>query len=173
MVGATLSAQNIDEQRAILQSQLDSLQAKYDSLNSIRDKQKKQVEEIRNELKGYTSKASAKPKTAKLPSMSKHATMSAALPVADNGPVAALAGRSVAGNLPKPAVSAQKKGSVVVEITVDQNGSVKQAVAGAQGTTVSDQALWAVARAAALQAHFNKSASAPMLQKGTITYIFK
>jgi hypothetical protein len=46
-------------------------------------------------------------------------------------------------------------------------------VAGAEGTTVTDKTLWQAARKAALGAHFNMSADAPVLQEGTITYIFK
>lgn len=84
-----------------------------------------------------------------------------------------LKGRSAVGNLPRPSYSIQKEGRVVVEITVDQYGKVTQAQAGADGTTVTDQTLWAAARAAAMQSHFNKSGDAPVLQKGTITYEFK
>jgi len=61
----------------------------------------------------------------------------------------------------------------VVDIWVDNYGNVTKAIAGGQGTTVSNQALWAAARAAAMKAHFNQSADAPALQQGTITYIFK
>ena len=88
-------------------------------------------------------------------------------------PNAKLAGRSVNGTLPRPTYSVQASGKVVVEIWVDNYGNVQKAVAGAEGTTVSDNALWQAARKAALGAHFNMSADAPALQKGTITYIFK
>ena len=64
-------------------------------------------------------------------------------------------------------------GKVVVDIWVDNYGNVTKAIAGAQGTTVTNQSLWAAARAAAMKAHFNQSADAPALQQGTITYIFK
>ena len=87
-------------------------------------------------------------------------------------PNARVAGRSVNGTLPRPAYAVQASGKVVVEIWVDQYGSVQKAVAGAEGTTVSDKTLWQAARKAALGAHFNMSADAPALQKGTITYIF-
>ena len=56
---------------------------------------------------------------------------------------------------------------------MDNYGQVQKAVAGAEGTTVTDQNLWQAARKAALGAHFNMSADAPPLQKGTITYVFK
>lgn len=88
-------------------------------------------------------------------------------------PNAKLAGRSVNGTLPKPTYGVAKSGTVVVEIWVDIYGNVQKAVAGAEGTTVTDKTLWQEARKAALGAHFNMSAEAPALQKGTITYIFK
>ncbi len=87
-------------------------------------------------------------------------------------PNAKLAGRSVNGTLPKPSYGVQESGKVVVDIWVDQYGTVQKAVAGADGTTVTDKTLWQAARKAALGAHFNMSADAPALQKGTITYIF-
>ncbi|MBR4775241.1 MAG: TonB family protein [Bacteroidales bacterium] len=82
-------------------------------------------------------------------------------------------GRKVDGRLPKPAYASQIAGTVVVQVKVDQYGNVVEAVAGAEGTTVADKALWAAARSAAMKAHFNKDAEAPALQTGTITYIFK
>jgi len=88
-------------------------------------------------------------------------------------PNAKLAGRNIVGSLPKPTYDIQASGKVVVEITVDQYGIVKTAVAGAEGTTVTDKALWQEARKAALKATFNMSADAPAIQKGTITYIFR
>ena len=88
-------------------------------------------------------------------------------------PNAKLAGRSVNGTLPRPSYAVQTSGKVVVEIWVDNYGNVQKAVAGADGTTVTDKTLWQAARKAALGAHFNMSADAPALQKGTITYIFK
>ena len=88
-------------------------------------------------------------------------------------PNAKLAGRSVNGTLPRPSYAVQSSGKVVVEIWVDNYGNVQKAVAGADGTTVTDKTLWQAARKAALGAHFNMSADAPALQKGTITYIFK
>ena len=88
-------------------------------------------------------------------------------------PNAKLTGRSVNGSLPRPSYPVQKSGTVVVEIWVDQYGTVRKAVAGADGTTVTDKDLWQAARKAALGAHFNMSAEAPAMQKGTITYVFK
>ena len=73
---------------------------------------------------------------------------------ADGVPNARLKGRNVLGALPK-------------------SGNVTKALAGAQGTTVSNPTLWAAARVAAMKTHFNQSVDAPELQQGTITYIFK
>ena len=88
-------------------------------------------------------------------------------------PKAKLAGRTVNGTLPRPTFGVQAEGTVVVDIWVDNYGQVQKAVAGAEGTNVTDKTLWQAARKAALGAHFNMSADAPALQKGTITYIFK
>lgn len=88
-------------------------------------------------------------------------------------PNAKLAGRTVNGTLPRPSYAVQTSGKVVVDIWVDNYGNVQKAVAGAEGTTVTDKTLWQAARKAALGAHFNMSADAPALQKGTITYIFR
>ena len=82
-------------------------------------------------------------------------------------------GRNVVGSLPKPTYGSQVEGIVVVQVKVDQYGTVTEAIPGAEGTTVTDKTLWTAARTAALKAHFNQSASAPALQTGTITYIFK
>ena len=87
-------------------------------------------------------------------------------------PNAKLAGRSVDGTLPRPSYPVQASGKVVVAIWVDNYGTVQKAVAGVEGTTVSDKTLWQAARKAALGAHFNMSADAPAMQEGTITYIF-
>jgi len=84
-----------------------------------------------------------------------------------------LKGRNVLGTLPKPSYSAQLEGTVVVQIKVDQYGNVTEAIPGVEGTTVTDKTLWNAARSAAMKAHFNQSASAPAVQSGTITYIFK
>jgi TonB family protein len=84
-----------------------------------------------------------------------------------------LKGRSVVGSLPKPSYNAQMEGTVVVQVKVDQYGNVTEAIPGYEGTTVTDKGLWNAARNAAMKAHFNVSADAPVLQTGTITYKFK
>lgn len=83
-----------------------------------------------------------------------------------------LADRRVNGVLPVPSHNGTVSGTVVVRIWVDNYGQVQKAVAGVEGTTISDQAIWQAARKAALGAHFNMSADAPVLQEGTITYMF-
>ena len=91
----------------------------------------------------------------------------------DSKPNAHLEGRYVdKSGLKKPSYTAQESGTVVVKIWVDQYGKVTKAVPGADGTTVTNSALWSAARKAALETGFNMSASAPPLQEGTITYIF-
>ena len=82
-------------------------------------------------------------------------------------------GRNTLGALPRPSYPVQKSGIVVVKVWVDNYGNVKKAVPGADGTTVTDDKLWAAARSAAMKTHFNESIDAPAMQEGTITYIFK
>ena len=82
-------------------------------------------------------------------------------------------GRYIVGSLPKPSYNSQAEGVVVVQIKVDQYGSVIEAIPGAEGTTTNDKNLWSASRNAALKAHFNQSANAPAVQTGTLTYIFK
>ncbi len=82
-------------------------------------------------------------------------------------------GNTAKGNSQGEPNARLKGGTVVVDIWVDQYGNVTKAVAGAQGTTLTDATIWAAARSAALKAHFNMSPDAPALQQGTITYNFK
>ena len=82
-------------------------------------------------------------------------------------------GRTVEGTLMQPSYNTQTEGIVVVQVKVDQYGTVTEAVPGAEGTTATDKNLWAAARNAALKAHVNMDANAPAVQTGTITYIFK
>lgn len=87
-------------------------------------------------------------------------------------PQANLKGRSIEGYLPPPSFNVEASGQVVVAIKVDQYGTVTSAIAGAKGTTVQNATLWKAAQKAALKAKFNTSSSAPIIQEGTITYIF-
>lgn len=82
--------------------------------------------------------------------------------------IAKLEGRSINGIL--PTFSSETTGKVVVRIWVDNYGTVQKAVAGAEGTTATDQELWAQARKAALNTRFNMNADAPTMQEGTIVY---
>lgn len=92
----------------------------------------------------------------------------------DNGkPSARVKGRDVVGVLPTPNYTYQAEGTVVVKVWVDNYGNVTKAIAGEEGTTITDAKLWSAARAAAMGAHFNQTADAPALQEGTITYVFK
>lgn len=92
---------------------------------------------------------------------------------ADDRPNAHLEGRSVdKAGLKRPAYNIQESGTVVVTIWVDQYGNVTKAQPGDAGTTTNNSTLWAAARKAAMETHFNQSADAPALQQGTITYHF-
>jgi TonB family protein len=73
--------------------------------------------------------------------------------------------------LQKPDFDNQTEGKVVVEITVDKNGSVISANPGVKGSTTLDDYLLQVARKAALKSKFNRKPDAT-IQKGTITYHF-
>lgn len=88
-----------------------------------------------------------------------------------DGPSFSLSGRS-ANHLPLPDYTTQSQGRVVVAITVNRNGQVTRATAGARGTTTSDRVLWAAAEAAAMKAKFDVKNDAPHEQTGTITYNF-
>lgn len=75
--------------------------------------------------------------------------------------------------LPKPEYNYQVEGKVVVEVTVNQNGKVTQAVPGIKGSTTLDDNLLKAAKEAALNAVFDVKTDAPAFQKGTITYLFR
>lgn len=102
-----------------------------------------------------------------------HPAGNTAVGALEGDPQAKLAGRSIMGSLPKPDYTVNKSGKVVVKISVDQYGSVVSATPGITGTTVQDKVLWEAAKKAALEAKFNLSSSAPTMQEGTITYIFR
>jgi len=81
-----------------------------------------------------------------------------------------LAGRQFR-TLPKPKYDIQSEGIVVVEITVDRNGNVTQAVPGVKGSTTLEEYFLRVAQEAAMNAKFDPKPDA-LVQKGTITYHF-
>ena len=88
-------------------------------------------------------------------------------------PSVRLAGRNVDGSLPHPSYNVNEQGRVVVRIQVDRSGRVVSAIPGDIGTTTTSSRLREAAKQAALKARFNIASSAPELQEGTITYIFK
>lgn len=75
-------------------------------------------------------------------------------------------------SIPVPEYTTQAQGRVVVSITVNRQGQVVRAAAGARGTTTSDQTLWRLAEEAARRARFDVKLDAPQEQTGTITYNF-
>lgn len=144
-------AQSIREKTEMLQHQVDSLQARLDSLEII-SRLEKQAEALQMEIDNFEDV--------------NHRQNS----VSDIVP---LKGRKLIGTLPFPSYNVKESGTVVVTIWVDPYGNVVKAQPGADGTTVTSRKLWAAARDAAMKAHFNKKTNAPALQQGAITYIFK
>lgn len=82
-----------------------------------------------------------------------------------------LDGRS-ALSLPKPYYPGNEEGIVVIKITVDKNGIVKNAEGVVRESTTSDTELINAAQKAAIKARFNASGNAPEIQSGKITYRF-
>lgn len=74
----------------------------------------------------------------------------------------------------KPSIddSSQETGKVVVDITVNKDGTVINARPGARGTTTTSSLLFSKAKEAALKAKFNPSSAGVEEQKGTITFVF-
>ncbi len=72
-----------------------------------------------------------------------------------------------------PKDNGQKYGRVAVEIWVDKNGVVVNAIAGGKGTTLSDKEIWEKCRLAVLGSTLNKLESAPDVQKGRVMFNFK
>ncbi|MDR2383793.1 MAG: TonB family protein [Prevotellaceae bacterium] len=83
-----------------------------------------------------------------------------------------LSGRSVVGGFPLPQYNSQNRGTVVVEVTVNQEGKVVTARAVGTGSTTQDAVLWKAAEEAALKTRFNVKKDAPISQIGKITYVF-
>ena len=82
-----------------------------------------------------------------------------------------LNGRSIK-NKPRIQDNSQDKGTVVVDIIVDQKGNVLRATPGARGSTTTSAILYLKAREAAMKTKFNANPDAPEEQKGTMTFIF-
>lgn len=83
-----------------------------------------------------------------------------------------LTGRSIVGQLPKPAYNVNKGGRVIVEITVDTDGKVVNAQYRPGGSTTNESELINAALRAARQSRFSRI-EGEGLQMGTITYNFK
>jgi len=81
-------------------------------------------------------------------------------------------GTRKAKSLPAPPRTFSVSGTVVVDITVDKDGKVINAIPGARGTTTQDETLRRLAKEAALKASFDPDLKS-IEQTGTITYIFK
>ncbi len=88
-----------------------------------------------------------------------------------NGIEYSLTGRR-ANFLPIPEYTTLATGRVVVQITVNRQGQVIRATAGARGTTTTDRTLHRNAEDAARRARFDLKSDAPEEQTGTITYNF-
>lgn len=83
-----------------------------------------------------------------------------------------LSDRSVIGVIPKVIYNVQESGTVVVTIWVDNYGTVQKAIPGAEGTTITDEKLWAAVRQTAMNTHFSANSNSPELEEGIIKYIF-
>ncbi len=81
-----------------------------------------------------------------------------------------LTGRSLVGELPKPAYNDNSTGKVVIFVRVDEKGRVTSAEYQQSGSTTNNGTLIEAARTAALKARFSESET--FTQGGTITYIF-
>ena len=83
-----------------------------------------------------------------------------------------LEGRSIT-QYPSVEDQSQKRGKVVVEITVNERGQVIKAVPGVRGSTVTDRQLKKLAKKAALETEFNENQNGPKRQVGKMTINFK
>jgi TonB family protein len=82
-----------------------------------------------------------------------------------------LAGRRL---VRKPSIDdkSQETGKVVVSITVDKEGTVTEARAGARGSTTTSAYLFQKAKDAAMKAKFSPNPDGADIQKGTMTFVF-
>jgi len=74
-------------------------------------------------------------------------------------------------SLPVPVYLAQGGGTVIVDVKVDQQGRVVEAVAR-QSRSVRDKQIFLYAQEAASRTRFNADSGAPSIQEGTIHYTF-
>lgn len=80
-----------------------------------------------------------------------------------------LKGRSLRGSLPRPDNESNSVGIIVVNIRVDRNGNVTEAIVNANATTITDAKLRNASVAAAKQVRFSAGDN---IAFGTITYNF-
>lgn len=83
-----------------------------------------------------------------------------------------LPGRSVVGSLPKLTCRGLVDGTVRIAINVDQYGTVTEAIPDEQSSSITNKSVIDAARIATMRYHFTTSASAPVIQNGTVTYSF-
>lgn len=88
----------------------------------------------------------------------------------DNG--TGLNGRKIIKK-PSPEYNCNEQGKVVVEITVDKNGNVINAIAGVNGTTNKSACLLNASKIAALETKWQPDNNAPDKQIGKIEYNFR
>jgi hypothetical protein len=88
-----------------------------------------------------------------------------------NGVSLNLSGRKFI-SLPRIQDDGQTAGKVSVEITVDKNGTIVTAKAGARGTTISNASLWNKCEKAVLGAKLNAISSGPEIQAGSVIFTF-
>lgn len=88
-----------------------------------------------------------------------------------NGSGYSLGGRKALSK-PAPAYNCNEEGVVVVQITVDKNGTVIEAKPGARGTTNTADCLASQARVAAMKTKWEASPTGAEKQVGTIRYNF-
>lgn len=74
--------------------------------------------------------------------------------------------------LAKPASSTSEKGTIVVDIYVNQEGTVVRAKVNANGTMILDANMYQQCEEAAKKSKFAADPKAPEIQWGTITYKF-
>ena len=80
--------------------------------------------------------------------------------------------RYVIGKVELPDHLGTQGGTITVNVSVNQYGTVKK-TSVADGATITDPEVIESVRKAALQTDFNSNHDAPELQEGTITYTFK
>ncbi len=88
-----------------------------------------------------------------------------------NGVSLNLSGRKFISS-PRIQDDGQTAGKVSVEITVDKNGTIVTAKAGARGTTISNASLWNKCEKAVLGAKLNAITSGPEIQAGSVIFTF-